>query len=149
VALCAARIDLFERVEGFIQRQQIVGRLRRDNVSFVDLQQLWIVAALACAATARSIDEDLPHQPRGDGVEMRAILPLETPDVQQPQVGFVDECRGLQRLARALVRHLSFGQPGELLVDDRNQGREGVFVARAPGMQQFRHTVLAGHGSRL
>lgn len=51
------------------------------------------------------VDEDAPHRLSGGAEEMSAALPLLFV-VEQFEIGFMDQCRGLQRLTGLLV-----GQP--------------------------------------
>jgi len=86
---------------------------------------------------ARGIDEDLPHGPRGQRKEMCSVLPVDTPGVNEAQVGFVDERGGLQVVARRLLAHPGVGNLAEFSVDERRQARKRTIVASPPGPQQL------------
>jgi hypothetical protein len=58
-----------------------------------------------------------------------AILPNGALDIDQLQVGLVDEIRRLQGVRRRLTEHLSSRQPTQLLVEDRHQLVESRAVA--------------------
>ncbi len=65
-------------------------------------------------------DEDAAHGFGGRGEEMAAAIPLLCLlRVHQAEVGFVDQGRGLERLARPLLRQLPAGQFAQLLIDQR------------------------------
>jgi hypothetical protein len=69
---------------------------------------------------------------------MGAVLPLHLFEIDQPQVGFVDERGRLKRVAWPLSRHLSPRQPSQLLVDDRHELLQRVLVAVFPSGEQTR-----------
>ena len=56
-----------------------------------------------CESVPRSvasvIHQDAPHQLSRDRKEVRAVLPLNVARVDQPQIGLIDQRRGLQRYA--------------------------------------------------
>ena len=54
-------------------------------------------APLLILLRPREVHQDPTHQPRRNGEEVRAILPLHAADVDQPQVGLVDEGSGLEQ----------------------------------------------------
>src|SRR5688572_14697988 len=68
---------------------------------------------------------------------MRAVLPLNLPDVHQFQVRLIDERRGLQRVAGALAPHLPSRDPSQLRMHDRNEPLESRGIALAPGLKQL------------
>jgi hypothetical protein len=68
----------------------------------------------------------------------------------QAQVGLVDEGRGLERLPRRFMSQLVRRQPAQFLVDQRQELRGGLRVARVDGIQHHRdvgHETISG-GSR-
>src|SRR4051794_15342300 len=70
---------------------------------------------------------------------MGAVLPLDPPNVNEPQVDLVDECGGLERVVRALARHVPSGNAPQLLVHDRQQFLERLTAAVSPFDQKRRH----------
>ena len=60
----------------------------------------WITSVIfVCArALACEVNEDTTHNLRGHAEEVRAILPADGFPVDQADVGFVDEGRGLQQM---------------------------------------------------
>ena len=95
----------------------------------------------------RELHQDPPHRPRGHGEEVRAVLPLDSVHIDQTDVGFVDECRGLERVVGALASHVAPGQCVELLVDERNELVEGRFLTLAPREEQVSGVRSSGHDS--
>ena len=55
-------------------------------------------------ASAREVDDHVAHDARGEVEEVGAVLGREPCRSRQPQVGLVDERRGVERRARAAVR---------------------------------------------
>ncbi len=72
-------------------------------------------AALVGALCARVLDENAAHEPCGDGEEVRAILPHHPVDIDQPQIGLVDQGRRLENVPGPLAGHLAAREAEELL----------------------------------
>jgi len=70
---------------------------------------------------ARVVDQDAPHHLRGDAEELRAALPGDAILPDQPEVRFVDQCGGLQRVVRPLAAEVRHGAPSQFPVDEREQ----------------------------
>jgi hypothetical protein len=49
-----------------------------------------------------------------------SVLPLDLLNIDQPQVGLIDERRRLQAVADAFSRHAPFGYPVQLSLDQRH-----------------------------
>jgi hypothetical protein len=56
--------------------------------------------------------------------------------VNQPDEDFVDQRRGLQRVAGTLAIHLPPREPAQLVLHERYQLVEGLSITAAPGLQQ-------------
>src|SRR5688572_13086606 len=83
-------------------------------------------------APPRVVDEDAAHGLRRCRHEMGAVLPVNALVIDQPQVGFVDQGRGLQAVAGALAPHVVVRQTTEFVVDDRHQEGERTLISVAP-----------------
>jgi hypothetical protein len=82
------------------------------------------------ASRSGAIDQNLSHRSRRDADEVMAIVPGRS-RTRQPEIGFVNEGRWLQRLAGALATHVRRRDPPQLLVDERRQFvRVAGFAAR-------------------
>ena len=92
---------------------------------------LGVRAPLGVVAT-RVVDEDAAHCLRRCRHEMGAVLPVHALVIDQPQVGFVDQGRGLQAVAGALAPHVVVRQTTEFVVDDRHQEGERKLIPVAP-----------------
>jgi hypothetical protein len=66
---------------------------------------------------ARVINQNLTHQLRGDGEKVRAVLPRDIPTINQPQVGFVNQRRGLQEMIGIELSQALSGEPVKLRVN--------------------------------
>ena len=106
-----------------------------------------IVAApprLSGLYATRVIDEDLPHQPRGQREEMRAVVHRHAIEIDEPKVRLVDEHRRLQRVAGAFVLESCACDAPQFVVDDRKQLVQGGFIALAPLKKQRRDRFARG-----
>ena len=83
------------------------------------------------------VHEDTPHQPRRHREKVRAVLPVHLLDIDEPQVGLVDERRGLQAMAAPFTAHASPGDLLQLPLHERNHPAEGRLVAVSPREQQL------------
>ena len=89
------------------------------------------------------IDEHAAHQPGGHREEVRAILPLDPPDINQPEVDLVDERGGLEHVVRTLAGHVPLRDASQLAVDEREQLLDGPVVARSPFDEKGGHVARA------
>ena len=83
----------------------------------------------------RVVDEDAAHGLRRCRDEMGAVPPVHAFGIDQPQVGFVDQGRGLQAVAGAFAPHVVVRQDDGALVDDRRQQGERTLIPVAPRPQ--------------
>src|SRR6516165_11006031 len=91
----------------------------------------------------RKINQNAPHHPRTNGVEMRSVLPFDGIGVYQAEIGLVNQASGLERMARLLAGHVSSGQPVQLVVNEGHQPRKRSFVSGLPRQQQSGHVMLS------
>jgi hypothetical protein len=94
-------------------------------------------ASLGVVVMPGAVEQDAPHQLRGDPEEVRSILPADLPLINKPQKGLVDQSRGYERLARALPPHVSMRKPVQLLINQRHQLLERRLIALIPGKKQL------------
>jgi len=106
-----ARIDLGERIERLVHSHDIRVRFRRGHPSLLQRDPGSAAAALGGLAGAGMVHQDAAHDLGAGGQEMRTVVPVGPPGVDQPQVGFIDERRGLECVARRLGRHVVLGDP--------------------------------------
>ena len=72
------------------------------------------------------LDEDSPHGFSRGREEVPATVELLVPD--QPQIGLVNKCRGVERVPRRFSRHAGGRELSQLVVDEREQ------LGRGPGV---------------
>src|ERR1051326_3917772 len=95
--LALPRVERGQAAERFVERNQ-VGILRLGLVKrFVERQTRLAAPALVRLVAARVIHQDAAHQLRGNADEVSAVSPVDAL-VNQPQEGFIDQGRGLQRV---------------------------------------------------
>src|SRR5580658_6307028 len=69
---------------------------------------------------------------------MRATVPIDVL-AHQPQIGFVDQCRCLQRMIRTLPPHVPLGQPMQFRIDQGQQTLRRLRVSRMHRLQELCH----------
>ena len=69
---------------------------------------------------------------------MRAILPLDLLDFDQPEIRLVDQRGSLQRVAGTLVAHMAPGQAAQFPMDEGQQAVERRVLTPPPRLQQTR-----------
>ena len=68
------------------------------------------------------LDQNPPHRLGCSGEEMPTAVPvLSLFRIHEPEIGFMDQGRGLQRLAGILLRHLLRRQLPQFVVNERQQ----------------------------
>jgi hypothetical protein len=67
---------------------------------------------------------------------MRPIVPRHIVGIDEPQIGFVDQRRGLEAMPRTLSGHASARDLMKLPLYERNQPAQGGFVALTPFQKQ-------------
>ena len=92
------------------------------------------------------VNQYAPHGLRGDGEEVRAVLPTHAALVNESHVSFVDERGGLQSVVGALAAHVAVREPVQLLLNEREQLVERRPVAAAPGEEQTCHLFRRRRG---
>src|SRR5690348_8777335 len=89
------------------------------------------------------IDQNVTHYLRGYPEEMRPVLPLRLTVGDEADIGFIDERRYLQRMARPLPPHQPGRNAGQFPMDGSHQLRFGVLVAVAKPPEHLCH--VRGH----
>ena len=89
-------------------------------------------AALGISMPARVVDQDTSHYLRRDGEEVGPIGPLYVPLVYEPNVGLVDQGRGLQCVAFTLPDHVAASEAMKFGVNEWIQIVECSLIPLAP-----------------
>jgi hypothetical protein len=99
--------------------------------------------------TTGVIDQDAAHDVRGDTKEMRPILPVDLPLIDEPDEDFVHKGRRLECVASPLLPKLARGNAAELRIDEWQQLIERGPVAATPIAEQCRDVARRDHCSPL
>src|SRR5438552_10605822 len=78
-------IDLSQSFERVIKGNDVRRSLLRDGHSVIQCNLARATAALCVGVTARVIDQDAPHQLRGNSEEVGAVLPMNVLAIDQPE----------------------------------------------------------------
>ena len=103
------------------------------------LDPLQVAAALRGGAGARGIDENSPHDRRGDREKVGAVLPVHGAGVHQPHVRFVHERGRIRAGAGPFLPDVLPSEPAQVVVDERRQALERRLVAATPRFEQCRY----------
>jgi hypothetical protein len=124
-------VDPGESLEGVVDGKYVrVGKLGHGEGG-IELDLL-ARAALGGAAGACVVDENLAHEASSDSDKVGATASAEGVLPSEAQVGFMNQGSGLQGVAGALALQMMVSEGAEILVDQGDEGLQGVFVAAAP-----------------
>src|SRR5262245_30365554 len=87
------------------------------------------------------IDQNSSHQLRGHAEKLRAVSPIDSCLVDQPQPGFVNQSGGLQRVSRVFPAKVIVGYSPQLLINNGKELIERRPVAGAPGDQPLGYLI--------
>src|SRR5262249_20858174 len=93
---------------------------------------------------AGAIDENAPHHLRRDGEELRAVLPLRAPLIDETQIRLVHERGWLQRVALPLSTKVRGSTVPQLFVDECHDALARVQISIPPGREELRDVVRGG-----
>jgi hypothetical protein len=99
-------------------------------------------AALRISVASRVVDEDASHYLSRDGEEVRAVGPLNVSLIDEPDVSFVDQSRGLQSVTFALTAHVAARKAMEFVVDKRIQLIERGLVSFTPRGEELGYLMF-------
>lgn len=130
-----AFIQLLQTRERVIEFDQVSIRFGREQQRTIEGDAGGTAASFGTPSCLCVIDQDAPHDARGDGKEMGPTRPLHI-GIDESEKGFVDERSGLQRVAGIFGTEVPFGQAVEFVVDvgEKLVARNGVTLA--PGEEE-------------
>ena len=97
-------------------------------------------------ASAGHVHQDVPHQPRRHGQEVRTVLPTDVLPVHQADERFVHQGSRLKHMAGTLAPEVPASKLAKLRVDERYELVEGGLF---PSRQATRSWVTSeGRGTR-
>ena len=109
-------------IEGLVDGQQVIGRIRWRRDVVVKGRSLLLAAALFALLLAGIVDQDAAHRLGGGGIEVNAIVEARRFGCSyQPQVGFMDQRRRVQRLSRLFLVQFASGQLPQLVINQRQK----------------------------
>ena len=112
----------------------------------VERHTLEPTTSLLILSRAGGIHEHPPHEPSRHREKVRAILPPDATNINEPEVDLVDERRGLENVARTFASHLPLCQTAQFLVHEREQLLQGSGVAVPPLDQQGCYVAQRSRG---
>src|SRR5262249_34257904 len=144
-----ARLLSVEVFQGFVESDQLLVRRRADQLVLEQIDALPVAAALEAFLRARLLDQDAAHRFRGGEKKVATVgkrprpgsaspVSILLPALHQPQVRFMDQGRGIERLPRLLVRELLGRQFAQLIVDQWQELVGGGGIALLDGGQDAR-----------
>ena len=134
--------------ERFIECQEIVLGFG-DGDGIVQVDALPVAAMFGPALLPGTVDEDATHGLGGGGKEVSPAVPVRRSrcrsPLHQPEVGLVDQSRGLERLSWFLLSQFLGGKLPQLVVDQRQELLGGVRIALLDLIQDPRYFGHAGN----
>ena len=86
-------------------------------------------AAFGRRTGAGVVDHDVAHCARRHGEEMRAVVPRDLRRIDETQIGLVDECRRVQRIAALETAETTMCHQTQLVINEREEFVERAAVA--------------------
>src|SRR5437868_14798856 len=96
-----------QTLQGLVEVRKVLSLSHWHIQGFDQWHRDCATTALVPKARARVIDQHSSHDSRRHSHEVSPVPPLYALDVRQPQVGFVHQRRGVERVARPFVAELS------------------------------------------
>jgi hypothetical protein len=85
------------------------------------------------------------HDFGGEAQEVGSVLPFHALPLSETNVRFIDQCRGLERVAHAFASHVAASEPAEFLLDKRDQFVNRGAIAVAPFVEKCSDSLGGGH----
>lgn len=142
-----AGVDGLQPRERLIDGQDVgIGVDHSGGVSELDLQGS--AAAALGEAGARVVDENVAHDGGGDGEKVAAVADLDRRLAEEPDVDFMNQRRGLERVGVLFAGQSSLGENPQLFVNLRDEQVAGGGIALAPAADQFERFGFGFHAVR-
>src|SRR5207248_2689762 len=101
-----AGVDCREGSERVVEGHQVGPATSRDIRNFIEIDPRLLAATLCRGASPRVVEQYVSHNARGDGEELRPMLPVDVSYIDQAQIGFVHQAGGLNGARGTLVLHV-------------------------------------------
>jgi hypothetical protein len=118
--------------QGVVECQQASVWVGLGDVSKFD--SLSSTAALLTISMAGGFDEDAAHGLGGGSEEVASAVELLV--ANEPKIGFMDECGGVESVVLCFGGHARGGELSQLVVDQRQQIGGGPAVTRHRGLEK-------------
>ena len=119
-------IFIREAREQFVKRQDEVRIFGQRICSIEQLDPDTATAPFLSIPITGVIDQDAAHGFGRGGKEVASAVELLLPD--QPQICFVNECRGIERVPRRFRSHPGSGQLPQFIIDKRKEFHRGLAI---------------------
>jgi len=129
-------VELCQRFQRLVERDEVRRALVRDDECFIERHLRRVTAALLVVPRAGMVHKDVPHDTGRHGQKMCAILPRDGFRVDQPEIGLVDERRGLKAVVDPLAPDVALRDAMQLLVNQRDEALQRILVSLSPFEQQ-------------
>jgi hypothetical protein len=73
---------------------------------------------------------------------MSTALPVETPEIDETQIGLVDEGRRLEGVIAPLAGEMGSGHPVQLVVDERQELVQSRGISSPPIEEELAYTIV-------
>ena len=128
-----ALIDVLEFVEGRMKREHLTGDGFHPANLIVEGNAEGVRGTLHGVSAPRMVHEDSAHHFGGDGQEVRAVLPIDSILVDQPQVGFVNERGRLQGVVAPFPTQIACRARPQISVNQMEEIVARLDVPTSPG----------------
>lgn len=138
-------VERSQIMQSIVERDQYRAWIAIGNFQvLIERHLLRIASALQVEARARIARERVPHQLRAHGKEMRTVLPIDFPQVEELHVDLVNESGVLQDVIGFFPGHVALRETVQLFVNEGGQMVERLAVSAAPSAQQSGYTAEGG-----
>lgn len=137
-----ARVDFSKCTERIIELQKIARLLRSIHECLIERCFGRTSATFRTLVNSGHVDENSPHQLRGDREEMSSILPINIRPANQPDVCLINQCCRLQRMIRPLAGQVPPREPLKLSLHARHESFQCLFIALPPRAQELRYFMV-------
>jgi hypothetical protein len=144
-----AGVILCQGVQGIFEGDQLPCPISAEVRQLIEVDLLGGTASFGGDTASSAVEQDVAHDLCRDGKEMRPVLPSHVVDVDELEVGLVDEGRGLHGVPSALVLHLVSSDATEGAIDAGSQLLERSRIAISPRTKKlgrFRRLVVFATG---
>ena len=97
-----------------------------------------MTAPLCGHPPSRTVEQNMAHDLRRHSEEMGSVLPVHVSDIDELEIGLMDEGSGLESLARTLILQMARSDAAQGVVDVRRQTLQCALITIGPRTKQQR-----------